>query len=289
MSLRLRLLRFLRIPPAPTAPSGDEEVHIFRAAPNFFRYRIVSWFLKNAAAVVGVLFGIGMLREVPGWLGDGIAVGPFVLSESSLMALLWLLEGAAILVFVLQAFWSLAMLRLDFEQRWYIVSDRSLRIREGLVRMHEKTMTFANIQHVTIRQGPLQRLLRIADLEVRTAGGGSRSEMESNKKKEDLHVAYFRGVADAEGISETIRERLRRHVDAGLGDPDDHVAPGAAGAQEAAIGSRAALRTAGRGVLLPADGAAALAEAARALAEEASALRVEVLRNMGDRLTPAGQ
>jgi uncharacterized membrane protein YdbT with pleckstrin-like domain len=152
---------------------------------------------------------------------------------------------------VAQALTSLVLLRLDFEQRWYLVSDRSMRIREGLVRMHEKTMTFANVQHVAIRQGPLQRLLGIADLQVRTAGGGGGGEEENQEAKDDLHIAYFRGFADAPRIRDTIRERLRRHADAGLGDPDD-VAPALT-----------------RG----ADPGAALVQAARALAAEARGLR----------------
>ena len=66
---------------------------------------------------------------------------------------------------------QLALLRLDFELRWYIVSDRACASARGSSRCREKTMTFANIQHIGIRQGPLQRLLGIADVEVRTAGG----------------------------------------------------------------------------------------------------------------------
>jgi hypothetical protein len=274
MSLRLQLLRFLRVPAAPSAPSGDEDVRIFRAAPNFFRYRMLHWAVKNCGAVIGLLIGIGMLRSVPGWLGGRIELGPITLSESLLSALFLLLEGGAIVGFIVQALWSLALLRLDFEQRWYIVSDRSLRIREGLVRLHEKTMTFANIQHVTIRQGPLQRLLRIADLQVRTAGGGGGSSSEEDgPKKDDLHVAYFRGVADAERIRDAIRERLRKHRDAGLGDPDDH----GAAPDVRVLASLPAYHIAGS---LPREtavaGAMALTAAARALADEARTLRAEL-------------
>lgn len=241
MSLRSRLLRFLHVPPAPSAPAGDDDVRIFRAAPNYFLYRIARWTLTNAAALFGLIIGIGYMRQAPNWFGDR----PLLITVFSVLEI-----GAAV-GFVTQALWTLALLRLDFEQRWYLVSDRSLRIREGIVRMHEKTMTFANIQHVTIEQGPLQRLLGIADLQVRTAGGGGGSNSEqSDKAKHDLHVAYFRGVADAHGIRATIRERLRRHTDAGLGDPDDPAPIGRLNNTEAP-----------------------LLNAARALAAEARALR----------------
>jgi membrane protein YdbS with pleckstrin-like domain len=261
MTLRARLLDFLRVPPAPSAPAGDHDVRIFRAAPNFLRYRLFLWLLKNASAVIGVILGIFFLRQMPNWIGQ-IEAGGIVLSADLMTTIFRLLEVGAVLGLVTQAAWSLALLRLDFEQRWYIVSDRSLRIREGIVRMHEKTMTFANIQQVTTEQGPLQRLLGIADLQVRTAGGGGDSKEEGDKAKHDLHVAYFRGVANAEAIRTTIRERLRRHADAGLGDPDDpgHIAPVTTSA---------------------AASAAPLLTAARALADEARALRRVALTRAG--------
>ena len=214
MSLRAKLLEFLRVPPAPSAPAGDHDVRIFRAAPNFLRYKLVLWALKQAGALVGIIFGMSMLRYVP-----DIRI-PFI--GVSAGALANILEVAAVIGFIAQALWSLALVRLDFDQRWYLVSDRSLRIREGIVRLHEKTMTFANIQNVSIKQGPLERVLGLANVEVRTAGGGSNSGDELHAaKKDEMHVAYFRGVDNAVAIRDNIRERLKRHADAGLGDPDD--------------------------------------------------------------------
>lgn len=116
-----------------------------------------------------------------------------------------------------------AVVRLEYELRWYMVSDRAIRIREGILTVKEKTIALANIQNIAIRQGPLQRLLGIADVEVKTAGG---SEPQSGQGKqqvaEPLHVGYFRGVDNAEVIRDLIRDAARRYADAGLGDPDDH-------------------------------------------------------------------
>lgn len=223
MRLRDELLRFLRVPHAPSAPAGDEDVRVFRAAPNFFRYRLVQWLLSQTGAFVGVIFGLFMLRGAHFVIPEDFTLLFWEVTEGTALALIAFFESLAILFLIVQALVSLALLRIDFEQRWYIVSDRSLRIREGLLKLHEKTMTYANIQHVAIRQGPIQRLLGIADLEVRTAGGGGGGESEEGPKKDDLHVAYFRGVANATEIRDTIRARLRRHADAGLGDPDDVV------------------------------------------------------------------
>ena len=218
MTWRDRLLAFLRVPHEPAAPVGDQSITVFRAAPNFLRYRQVQWALRNLGALVGLLWALsysgGLLRMVPEF-------APFGFVTRHMVVNLWyLIEASAVAGFVAHAVGSFVLLRLDFDQRWYIVSDRSLRIREGIIRLHEKTMTFANVQNVSVRQGPLQRLLGIADVQVRSAGGGDHTPGEATDR-DARHVAYFRGVADAEAIRDAIRERLRRHRDAGLGDLDD--------------------------------------------------------------------
>jgi len=122
---------------------------------------------------------------------------------------------------------TLLLVRLDYEMRWYKVSDRSLRIREGVWKVREMTMTFANIQNVSISQGPLQRLFGIADLEVRSAGGGGHQQQAGQKRLGaiDMHVARFRGVDNAEEIRTLMGERLRHYRDAGLGDQPRSASP----------------------------------------------------------------
>lgn len=210
--MREQLLRFLRVPPEPDAPAGGNPV-IFRASPNFLRYRLALWGIGQIGAISGLVMGLLFIHEM------GTRVEGIVLTAAKLFELLgWLTLLVQIPV-------TFMITRLDFELRWYIVTDRSLRIREGITRVTEKTMTFANIQNMAIRQGPLQRVLGIADLEVRTAGGGgSGSSEKGHQIGEDLHVAFFRGVDRAAEIRDLIRERVRRVRDAGLGDPDD--APG---------------------------------------------------------------
>jgi membrane protein YdbS with pleckstrin-like domain len=221
MSLRRTLLDWLRVPHEPSAPEGDRDIKIFRAAPNYFWYRVLGWINKNLWGAFALGMALFFAARLPTFVPDGgIPLGPFHVSENTVLFWLAFFEFVGIAGFIAQAIGSLILLRLDFEQRWYIVTDRSLRIREGLLKLHEKTMTFANVQHVAIRQGPLQRLLGIADLEVRTAGGKA-SEEEASSRTSDLHVAYFHGIANPATVRNAIRERLRAHRDAGLGDPDD--------------------------------------------------------------------
>jgi uncharacterized membrane protein YdbT with pleckstrin-like domain len=88
-------------------------------------------------------------------------------------------------------------------------------------------MTYANIQNLSLKQGPVQRLFGIADLQVRTAGGGGESAEEGKKGQPDadnMHLGYFRGVDNAEEIRDLIQDRMRRLRDSGLGDPDEPVA-----------------------------------------------------------------
>jgi len=127
-----------------------------------------------------------------------------------------------ILLNILSSLFLLAVLRLNFEKRWYVVTDRSLRIREGVTTVREMTVNFANIQNISISQGPLQRALRIADLRVDTAGGGGGSS-QRKERSENLHTAWFRGIDNANEVRELIQQRLRRLKDSGLGDHEENV------------------------------------------------------------------
>ena len=203
--------RWLRIPRDPEPPPGDEaSTQLFRAAPNFFSYLFVLWVLgtfAGLAIVAGVLVGpvIGFVVAAK----KGEAWAPLLLSIPALLLTL----------LVLQRLFRLAVLRLDFEKRWYLVTDRSLRVREGIVSVKEMTVTFANIQNISISQGPVQRLLGISDLRVETAGGGGGDSQ--HHSKQNLHVARFRGINNAAQVLELIQQRLREYKDAGLGDHDD--------------------------------------------------------------------
>ena len=221
------LLNLCKVPPKPGAPAGTpESVRIFQAASNFYRFSLVKWGLAQGAAVAGTLF----------WLSFDIAdhISP---SRAWIGGLVHIAEFFALGGLLLQMPFTYFLVRLDYEMRWYIVTDRSLRIRHGVVNVREMTMTFANIQQMTIRQGPLQRLLGIADLQVRTAGGGDSGSGEGSAghgkdESESMHLGYFRGVDNAESIRDLILERLRRFRDAGLGDPDDASPEQQAGSSE---------------------------------------------------------
>ncbi len=193
--------RALRIPPQPDAPAGSKQsTRVFRAARGFYYRRLVEWGLAQWGAFMSIYFGLAASAFIPERLGQ--YVGSWVRIG----------EGFAIAVFLAQLVLSLVAVHLGYRLRWYIVTDRSLRIREGIWRVREQTVSFANIQNVAVRQGPLQRALGIADLEIRTAGGGESSD--DSKGNDNLHRAVFRGVDNASEIRDLIRRDLHRLKDA---------------------------------------------------------------------------
>jgi uncharacterized membrane protein YdbT with pleckstrin-like domain len=229
-ALRSILLRILRVPPEPAPPPGDAAtLRTFRAAPRYFHYRVARWVLQQAGTLVGALFGYLFVRSIFGRIG---------------FAADWLMWAEAVFIagFIIQLPVSFAIMRLDFELRWYMLTDRSLRVREGIISVKEKTMTFANVQNLEVRQNPLQRLFGISNLAVRAAGGGSKGSSGSSDSS-GSHEARFEGVDNAEEIRGVIRERVRLHRDAGLGDPDEPTLlapasgslPGAAGGEGTAV------------------------------------------------------
>jgi len=205
--------RLLRIPHDPEPPPGDEAAtQIFRAAPNFYKYLLFLWALKSAGVLLIVCVPVG----VP------LVAGAVALSSQGKHSgwLLLLIPAFVLMLGVIARLFALAVLRLDFEKRWYVITDRSLRIREGVILVSEMTVNFANVQNLSVSQGPIQRALGIADLQVETAGGGGAAR-DQHAAARNLHTAMFRGIANAQEIRELIQERLKHLKDAGLGDPEE--------------------------------------------------------------------
>lgn len=142
--------------------------------------------------------------------------------------LLWALKLIGILVYFVQLPITYLVARLDYELRWYMVTDRSLRIRHGVWKVSESTMSFANIQQVEVSQGPLQRLLGLANVRVQSAGGGGGDRDHHRHDGEDMHLGLFHSVTNAPEIRDLILERLRRFRESGLGDPEEKPAAAAA-------------------------------------------------------------
>ena len=242
-SFRQFIERLLRIPRDPGPPPGDEtSTRVFRAAPAYYQYLLLLWALKSLLALV--IVSLSMIGPVVG------AVATMRQGHQSGFLLI-LIPMVVFPLLIAISLFALALVRLDFEKRWYVVTDRSLRVREGIVVVREMTVTFANIQNIAISQGPIQRLLGLADLRVDTAGGGAVTQ--GRHPGQNLHTAWLRGVNNADEVRQVIQERLRQFKDTGLGDHDDRPA-------------------------LPTTGATAVLAALRDLDREARSLRETVTR-----------
>jgi uncharacterized membrane protein YdbT with pleckstrin-like domain len=214
-------LRLLKVPPEPAAPAGDQTaLRVFRASKEYYRYRFYVWMIGRLVLLLVVgLPVIGAAIGAVALVSEGETLGGIG------VALLGLAFGALLVV---HTAFGYAALRLDYEMRWYKVTDRSLRIREGVYQVREMTLTFANIQNISISQGPLQRFFGISDLLVQTAGGGSMQAAQQGHQF-GMHVGYFRGVDNAEEIRELMMVRLKQAKDTGLGDETAEKAQQASG------------------------------------------------------------
>ncbi|MDZ4802108.1 MAG: PH domain-containing protein [Bryobacteraceae bacterium] len=209
-ALRRLLLRLLRVPPEPDAPEGaPDSVLRFRAGANFYRWKLLLWAFTcciSTAGLLAFLYVLGQaLRRAPAWAHGAFEAGVIVLL--AIAAVIWIATYLA--------------LRLEYDLHWYILTDRSLRIRHGVWTVRELTMNFANIQEIRIGSGPLQNVLGIADVEVHSAGGGGAEAKPGHKGIQQRNVAAFAGVANAAEIRDRILDRLRHYREMGLGGTAD--------------------------------------------------------------------
>ena len=201
--LKGALLALLRAPAGPPdAPTGSHaSVEVFRASPRFLAYRVA------VLALSGALGAFALVASLAATIAEGEPAGIAVVSLAIVAsAAAWL--GA------------LFLLRIDFDLRYYVVTDRSLRVREGAWTVREKTLTYANVQNLRIVQGPVQRLFGISDLRVDTAGGGASHGR--GKPGEAGHTATLAGIENAREVRDGVLAHVRAlQPNAGLGDPEE--------------------------------------------------------------------
>jgi hypothetical protein len=264
--LKNTALTLLSVPPEPEAPAGSQgSLLVFRASPRYLRYRLLLWALSRighlllALIVCAAMFTPALLiarqfspaqarpeatseatqspsteaERAPGKARRKPRKDLFAeVAPAAIRAVVVVLACVALAWFLVQSMISYTLLRLDYDMHWYKVTDRSLRIREGVWFVREMTMSFANIQNISMSQGPLQKYFGVSDLVVESAGGGGGREGQPGQM--NLHRGVFRGVDNAEALREMMLERLRQLKDGGLGEHEDHRRPPRPGAAVAA-------------------------------------------------------
>lgn len=196
------VVALFRVPPGPPMlPSQGEHVRAIRPSPGFLRYlKFFFWLLLIPGDVLPAL----------GWVAIYLAMPPLALA---LLPLLFV-------VLVLPDVIAYVGIHLRYDTTWYVLTDRSLRIRRGLWVVHETTISFENVQNVEVRQGPVQRYFGISDVVVQTAGGGAAKTAgpHGTSSSGGAHVALLQGLDDAEIVRDAMLERVNRARSAGLGD-----------------------------------------------------------------------
>jgi uncharacterized membrane protein YdbT with pleckstrin-like domain len=216
----------LFVPPYPEPPEGSpESIQVFHAGRNYYKLCLLAWFFTHlviliALIVVHFIVAIRFL-QMPEWARIAWRVA----------------EWLAVFAFAITVAFAFFSQRLNYALRWYIVTDRSLRIRTGVLSVEELTMTFSNIQEIRVKAGLLQNFLKLADVEVQSAGGGS--------KDGSGHIGRFKSVSNANAIRDLMVERLRHYRDSGLGEPAAHSGPAADQAIDAARAVLAEVRALG--------------------------------------------
>ena len=185
----------------PNPPAGydpHEFLRVERAAPEYLRYRLLGWGATAALLMLGLIGSIvATAIFLPGWWWVELPLVVFALAK---IAILYVAT------------------RIEYDLRWYIITDRSLLIREGVWVIREITLTFANAQNVRVTQGPLQRWFGFSNIQIDTAGGSGKTQ----EGQAVPHRAVLRGIKNPEELRDLILELLRRHRTTGLGDLDEH-------------------------------------------------------------------
>lgn len=199
-------------PPEPPAGS-HASVQIYRASPRFLSYRLLGFWIAFAVVWIGL------------WVM--LLAGLFEGEAAVIAVAIGLMLVVAIVQFV-----AYFVIRVEYDLRYYVVTDRSLRVRHGALIVKEQTISFANVQNIRVVQGPLQRLFRIWDLQVDTAGGGGAPAGQVGG-----HQVAMAGIENAHAVRDGMLKHLRlRSTDAGLGDDDDGRLAAGAGALASARG-----------------------------------------------------
>jgi putative membrane protein len=179
--------------------------------------RVVTGRLHPLTAVVA-------LRKQVGWVLPA-AVGILVVGD---VTSLWTLFPLALAVAA-----SLAHGVVRYFVFSYRLDAAELVIRDGVLSRTERHIPLERVQDVEIEQGPLHRLLGLADVRVQTAGGGDEPEAALSAVS----------AADAERLRVAIAEGARRLSRAAAPAAGVAAAPvGAAQDEEAAVVRRLSVR-----------------------------------------------
>ena len=193
--------RWFHVPAEPPHIQGadDDGVMSFRPAEGYLRY--TKFYFWIGLATIDIVLTVAWLALLIAMPMVGIIIAP----------LAWA-------IIILPDIVAYIAIHLRYDTTWYVLSDRSMRLRRGIWTIHETTITYENIQNVSIKQGPLQRYFGIADVLVETAGGGAATGGESGTIVG--HFGLLEGISNAEEVRDLILAKWSASRSSGIGDEE---------------------------------------------------------------------
>jgi len=193
----------------PTLPvRPGEAIDSFQPGEGFLRY------LKFYFWILAVLIDL---------IIAGVYLGlTAVLVENDLWWVAVILLPPTLFLIVVPDVLAYIAIHLRYDTTWYVMTDRSLRVRRGIWAINEVTITYENIQNIRVRSGPVQRYFGIADVMVETAGGGG-STAGKGGHEGGGHQGIIEGVGNAIEIRDRIMAHVKQSQTAGLGDDRERI------------------------------------------------------------------
>lgn len=103
-----------------------------------------------------------------------ILIGAFVaflfFSEEELPNFVLILIISAIVLLIV---WSTTITVLGFPRKGYLVRERDISFKKGLIAYKQTSVPFNRIQHVEVNQGILAKVFKLSSVKIYTAGGTS--------------------------------------------------------------------------------------------------------------------
>ena len=110
---------------------------------------------------------IGAVKTLRRWIGFFAAGGAAAIFGGGMDLSLYLILGATV-VFVGSAVWGV----LSWRATRYWTSGSAFHLRQGVLQKNERTIPLEHVQSVDTVQGVIQRVFRVVEVRIETAGGG---------------------------------------------------------------------------------------------------------------------
>ncbi|MBL8046461.1 MAG: PH domain-containing protein [Anaerolineales bacterium] len=209
----LPLLKKLHISLEPPAPIANAPVRrVLQPGHRAHQLHLLRWAAAQLSALVGVLIillAIDFTQWLPDYL-DFLDVFARFGDYTTYLPSRWRWVGIVLALggFLVQLPLSFLSLWAERRTTWYVVSDQGVQLRYGLWTVNETSLRFANIQQVTLRQGPVQRVLGLADVVLQTAGGRPKDDDDDDEKRKRQGQLKDLEYAQAQNLLSEIRNQL---------------------------------------------------------------------------------